>query len=102
MLFRSVIKPKNLSLNFDGILILGFILTLMLSALIKDGFEIAMARSPETVFSLPGADEYFRPSYIGFFLSGIILSSIESTTVMHVLHNIFWWRSLVSHDDDWQ
>ncbi|MEK7431690.1 MAG: (Fe-S)-binding protein, partial [Cyanobacteriota bacterium] len=88
---RIVLKPKNLSLNKDGLLILSFILGLMLSALFKDGFEIAMSKTSDTVFFMTDAANYFTPAYAGNLISGIILSLGMSNMAMHIGHNIFWW-----------
>ncbi|MFN4152373.1 MAG: hypothetical protein ACK4IX_15645, partial [Candidatus Sericytochromatia bacterium] len=88
---RVVLKPKNLSLNFDGLLILSFITGLMISALFKDGFEIAMAQTPNTVFTIENAASYYLPSYIGYGISLALLATGMSDTALHIGHNIFWW-----------
>lgn len=88
---RLVLKPKNLTLNFDGLLILSFITGLMVTALLKDGFEIAMAQTPNTVFTMENASSYFIPSYIGYGISQILLVTGMSASALHIGHNIFWW-----------
>lgn len=88
---RLVLKPKNLTLNFDGLLILSFITGLMVTALLKDGFEIAMAQTPNTVFTMENASSYFIPSYIGYGISQILLLTGMSASALHIGHNIFWW-----------
>jgi Fe-S oxidoreductase len=88
---RLVIRPNNLSLNFDGLIILTFILGLMLSALLRDGFEIAMAKTPGSIFFMTDAANYFAPAYAGNFLSNLFINTGMGTTAMHVFHNIFWW-----------
>ncbi|MBC7473507.1 MAG: (Fe-S)-binding protein, partial [Candidatus Sericytochromatia bacterium] len=88
---RLVLRPNNLSLNRDGLLILSFIGGLMLSALFKDGFEIAMAKTSGTVFFMADAGNYFNPSYIGNAISAGVLSLGLSPSVMLGFHNLFWW-----------
>jgi Fe-S oxidoreductase len=88
---RIVLKPKNLSLNFDGLLILSFITGLMITALFKDGFEIAMAQTPNTVFTIENAASHYLPSYIGYGISLVLLATGMSDTALHIGHNIFWW-----------
>jgi len=88
---RLFIRPKNLTLNLDGLLILSFITILMFSALLKDGFEIAMARTSDTVFTIENADNYFKPMYVGYLISNILLSLNLNTSTLHLFHNLFWW-----------
>ncbi len=85
--YRRLIKrPNNLSLNFDGLIILTFILGLMVSALFRDSFEIAMIQTSGTMVDSP---DYFKPAYIGLALSG--LWSGMSAMALHIMHNIFYW-----------
>lgn len=88
---RLVLKPKNLSLNKEGLLILSFISTLMISALLKDAFEIAMAKTPNTVFTIADAGNYFMPSFIGNILSSVVLALGLNVDSLHIGHNVFWW-----------
>lgn len=89
---RLIIKPSQLSLNFQGLLILSFITILMITALFKDGFEIAMARTAGTVFSMESdaiAAAYHAPAYVGLFLSNLFMGM--SPLALHISFNIFWW-----------
>lgn len=87
---RLVVRPKNLSLNSDGLLILGFITGLMSTALIKDGLQIAMAKTPGTVFTVADPSIY-NPAFVGNGISGILMAFNMSASTLHVAHNIFWW-----------
>lgn len=86
---RIVLKPKNLSLNFDGMIILSFILFLMLSALFKDGFEIALARTENSGFFRPDAVAHYSPMYIGMAISNMFSGVSEIGLI--IMHNIAWW-----------
>lgn len=88
---RLVLRPNNLSLNFDGLIILSFISGLMITALLKDGIEIAMAKTPGTVFTMAEAGSYYVPAFVGNLISNLFLMFNMSTTAMHVTHNVFWW-----------
>lgn len=86
---RLVVRPNNLSLNFDGIIILGFISGLMLTALFKDGVEIAMANTPGTVFTNAEAASHYGPVIVGSLISNLFMGLSAGT--QHALHNTFWW-----------
>ena len=88
---RVVVKPNNLSLNKDGLLILSFIGGLMTSALLKDGFQIAMAKTPATVFTIAEAGSHYAPAFIGNGISELLLMTNMSANALHLGHNIFWW-----------
>jgi Fe-S oxidoreductase len=88
---RLVLRPNNLSLNSDGLLILSFISGLMLTALFKDGAEIAMAKTANTVYTIENAASHYMPAFVGSLLSNIFLAFNMSPTALHVTHNVFWW-----------